>query len=272
MSSLPFRQRYRTWGALAAAACIALALAGCATPPTDPAARQAYEKANDPLEPMNRYIHNVNVAFDDMALGPISTIYIGTVPTPYVDMVRNFLNNLRMPVTFLNSMLQGDWNNASNAAMSFFINSTAGIGGLLDIPGNFGGKPRLEDFGQTLAVWGMDSGPALTLPVIGPSNVRDTVGLGVDVLIDPLTYILSPAWSYARAGAEVVQTRADIGPQYNELRRTSIDFYVTLRSLYRQHRDAQIQNTIDKGKPLSDGSIGSAFDLGPDDAATGTVQ
>jgi phospholipid-binding lipoprotein MlaA len=228
-----------------------LAVAACATPPEDPAARIAYDEANDPFEPTNRYIYNVNTAIDDVALMPMATIYREGVPDLLREGIRNFLVNLRMPVTILNSALQGDWENTGHSTATFLINSTAGLGGIFDIPGSFDDDPRREDFGQTLGVWGAGEGAFIELPLIGPSSVRDTVGLGVDILTDPLTYLLSPAWTYARMTAEAVRIRAELGEDYDTMRNTSIDFYATVRSLYRQDRAAKIANG-DGDMPLFD--------------------
>ena len=219
-----------------------LALGACATPPEDPAARAAFDETNDPLEPLNRYIFDVNLAIDEIILTPISTMYVEGVPEPYQNGVRNFLQNLAMPVTILNSALQGDGENTVDAAVSFFINTTAGLGGIFDIPGNFDKEPRKEDFGQTLAVWGVEEGPYLVLPLIGPSSTRDGTGLVVDIATDPVTYVFSPTFSYVIGGVTAVQFRADSHGEYESLKRTSVDFYATLRSLYRQIRAKQIAN------------------------------
>lgn len=227
---------------LAGIALLGAMLGACAIPPEDPGARAAHEAANDPLEPTNRYLFDVNLAADDLVINPVATMYREGVPDPYRDGIRNFLNNLQMPVTILNSALQGDWDNTVDASVSFFINTTAGLGGIFDIPGSFDEGPRREDFGQTLAVWGVDEGPYVMLPLLGPSNARDTAGLAVDILTDPLTYLLSPWLSYARGGSQGVQVRSDLGEDYDTMRRTSIDFYASVRSLYRQNRQAMINN------------------------------
>jgi phospholipid-binding lipoprotein MlaA len=226
----------------AGAAILVAALGACATPPEDPVARAAYEEANDPLEPLNRYIFDINMALDELIITPIATIYTGVVPDVYQAGVRNFLQNLQMPVTMLNSALQGDGENFVDSSVSFFINTTAGLGGIFDIPGNFDKEPRKEDFGQTLAVWGLDSGPYLVLPLIGPSDVRDTAGLGVDIATSPVTYVFSAGFNYAITGVTAVQFSSDNRAEYQALKRTSVDFYATLRSLYRQIRERQISN------------------------------
>jgi phospholipid-binding lipoprotein MlaA len=223
-------------------AVFAIALGACATPPEDPVARQAFEAQNDPLEPFNRYMFDINMALDDLVINPLATMYVEGIPEPYRNGVRNFLQNLRMPITILNSALQGDGENTVDSAVSFFINTTAGLGGIFDIPGNFDKEPRREDFGQTLGVWGMGEGPYLVLPLVGPSGVRDGIGLGVDIATDPTTYVFSGAFSYVTTGAAAIQFRSDTKAEYDSLRRTSVDFYATLRSLYRQIRERQIAN------------------------------
>jgi phospholipid-binding lipoprotein MlaA len=226
-------------------------VSACATVPEDPVDREIYAARNDPAEPTNRYIFDVNLAVMDMALNPIATMYREGVPEPYRHGVRNFLDNLQMPVTILNSALQGDWDNTVEASMSFFINTTAGLGGIFDIPGSFDEAPRKADFGETLAVWGIEEGPYVMLPLIGPSSTRDTVGLGVDILTDPLSYLLSPIWSYARAGAGAVEATSNDQSQVAELRRSSVDFYASVRSLYRQNREAQVRAAMG-GDTMSD--------------------
>ena len=216
-------------------------VAACASVPEDSVDQQIHVSKNDPFEPTNRYVFDVNLAVMDMALNPIATMYREGVPEPYRHGVRNFLDNLQMPITILNSALQGDWDNTAEASMSFFINTTAGLGGIFDIPGSFDEEPRKADFGETLAVWGVDEGPYVMLPLVGPSSTRDTVGLGVDILTDPLTYLLSPIWSYARAGTDAVQATSDSQGQVADLRRSSVDFYALVRSLYRQNREAEIR-------------------------------
>lgn len=216
-------------------------VSACATAPQDSAGQEIHAAKNDPFEPTNRYVFDVNLAIMDMAINPIATMYREGVPEPYRDGVRNFLDNLQMPVTILNSALQGDWDNTAEASMSFFINTTAGLGGIFDIPGSFDEEPRKADFGETLAVWGVNEGPYVMLPLVGPSNARDTVGLGIDILTDPLTYVLSPIWSYARTGTSAVQATSNSQSQVSELRRSSVDFYASVRSLSRQTREADIR-------------------------------
>ncbi len=237
----------------AVAAVVLLAVA-CAEVPDDPLEHDVFLETNDPLEPANRTVFDFDVAFLDHALSPVALAYRDHVPEPVRGGVSNVLDNLQMPVTILNSGLQGDFDNMAGATMSFFINSTAGIGGLFDIPANSGWKPRREDFGQTLAVWGFAEGPYLVLPVAGPSTARDTVGLGVDILTDPLTWLLTPGWSYLRSGADVIDSTAREHDRIDEARMGAIDFYATTRTLYRQARAREIANGVADPFGLDDSS------------------
>lgn len=230
--------RFAIWMLLAAV------LAGCASAPDEPLERAAWIEANDPAEPLNRHIFAFDMALLDIVVRPVAELY-DAIPAIYRQGMRNVLDNLQMPTTALNSGLQGDWDNAFAAGSSFFINSTAGLGGVFDIPGSFGDKPRHEDFGQTLAVWGLGEGPYVVLPLAGPSTLRDTVGLGVDMLTAPLSYLLPPGWGYVGDGVEAVQSYSDSGEEIEELRRSSLDFYAATRSFYRQSRERQIANGED---------------------------
>lgn len=224
---------------------VVLLAVGCAEVPDDPVEHEVFIETNDPFEPTNRTVFDFDTAFLDHALSPVALAYRDHVPGPVRDGVGNVLDNLQMPVTILNSGLQGDFDNMAEASASFFINSTAGIGGLFDIPANSGREPRKEDFGQTLAVWGVGEGPYLVLPIAGPSTARDTVGLGVDILTDPLTWLLTPAWSYVRSGTATIDSTAREHDHMEVARKGSIDFYATVRSLYRQTRAREIANGVD---------------------------
>ena len=224
---------------------LAVFASACAQIPDDPVEREVFLETNDPVEPANRAVFDFDLAVLDHALSPIAVAYRDNVPEPLRDGLSNVLDNLQMPITILNSGLQGDFDNMARAMVSFFINTTAGIGGLFDIPAGTGQKPRREDFGQTLAVWGVEEGPYIVLPLAGPSTARDTVGLGVDILTDPLTYLLTPVMSYTRSGAGVVVDTAEELERIEEVRRSSLDFYATTRSLYRQGRARQISNGVD---------------------------
>jgi phospholipid-binding lipoprotein MlaA len=244
-ASLP-RTIFRT----ALAATFALALAGCASGPRG----AAQEEVNDPLEVPNRFVFAVNEAADVLVIRPAAEVYHGVVPDPVRDAVQNVLDNLLAPLVIGNSLLQGDLQNAQNATGRFMTNTILGLGGILDVA-SAAGVPayRSEDFGQTLGVWGVGEGPYLVLPLFGRSNVRDAVGLGVDTVADPIR-----VWGYGanakdllyvRSGTTAVDTRSRILREVDDLRRNSVDFYATARSLNTQQRNAAIRNGAAGTKP-----------------------
>lgn len=233
---------------MAAVAGVSLLAAGCATKPdpADEAAVQAYNEANDPYEPMNRYFFEVNQFLDEILLKPFAGWYHLAMPDPAEDGVRNFLRNLKSPVYLANDLFQGEFGRAGTTAARFVINSTIGVGGLVDVADMMDLKHHEEDFGQTLAVWGSGEGPYLHLPALGPTNPRDITGRLVDYALDPLTWV---GYAYnvseinvARGGLEAIDTRARNLEAIDELKKGSVDFYATIRSLYRQKRNDLIIN------------------------------
>jgi phospholipid-binding lipoprotein MlaA len=230
-------------------------LGGCATPPSnDPEALEAYKEANDPLEPMNRYFFELNYAADELLFKPLAGWYYVALPNFAQDGVRNALRNVRSPVVLANDLFQGETDRAGVTVSRFLVNSTMGIGGLFDIASRMGLEYHDEDFGQTLAVHGVGEGPYLMLPLLGPSNPRDAAGRVVDMLFDPLTYIGIFAVDNIGLGAAVVDgmdTRARNLKTLDEIRKGSLDYYATIRSLYRQRRNDEINNgkTPEGGAP-----------------------
>jgi phospholipid-binding lipoprotein MlaA len=235
-------------------AMVALALlAACATPPpeSDPAGRQAYYEANDPLEPLNRGIWAFNRGFDTVLLKPVATVYRDVVPRPIQTGVRNVLDNLRQPLNMANAALQGDRERFGNAMGRFFANSLIGIGGIFDVLPNV---PKAEeDFGQTLAVWGAGEGPYLMLPFLGPSNPRDFGGFVVDAMADPFNRWANRNDQFwfpvTRTALNVIDVRSRNIATLDEIEAQSIDFYATVRSLYRQRRNDEIRNGALPSKP-----------------------
>ncbi|WP_046020315.1 VacJ family lipoprotein [Magnetospira sp. QH-2] len=233
---------------LSALAVTGLLVAGCATPPPadDPEAVADFRAVNDPIEPTNRMIHGFNSGFDTLLYKPATTLYKGLTPPPLQEGVHNMLSNVHAPVTMVNEMLQGEFERAWETFLRFLINSTIGIGGLRDQATEWGYAPHSEDFGQTLAVWGLDEGPYLVLPILGPSNPRDAVGMAVDFFLDPFNYAVTEAGHskaiWARNGMRAIDYRARNFDVLEELERSSLDYYATLRSLYRQRRDDEIRN------------------------------
>jgi phospholipid-binding lipoprotein MlaA len=235
----------------------ALAIGACASKPdpNDEAAVQAYNEANDPLEPMNRYFFEVNHFLDEVLLKPFAGYYHTALPQFAQDSLRNVIRNLHSPTILANDMFQGGFHRAGDTSSRFLINSTLGVGGLIDVADMFGIKYHDEDFGQTLGSYGVGEGPYLMLPVLGPSNPRDVTGRVVDYALDPLTwvgYIYNVGWiNTVRGGLEGIDTRARNMQAIEELQKGSVDFYATIRSLYRQHRNDAIRNGEDPDDVMS---------------------
>jgi phospholipid-binding lipoprotein MlaA len=232
---------------------LAVALGACASPPADPAARAAFEQSNDPLEPTNRVIFDVNMFVDKWAIEPLAEGYRDGVPEVFQIWVRNFLGWLREPTVFANDLLQGDVARAGNTTARFMINGLIGPFGLRDMAKQAGYLHEVGDFGQTLHVWGFSEGPYLMLPLLGPSNVRDAIGLGADTFIDPFRYMAvvnrSGAATWGRFGAEGIDERAQNIDTIDELKRNAVDFYAELRSIVRQRRSAQLHEPSPAAAP-----------------------
>lgn len=237
---------------------VALGLAACSTPQSASESGAASE-VYDPIESVNRVIFDVNLALDKVVVRPIASLY-GELPGGVKDSVRNFLRNLKTPVILANNILQGDIQGASDTIGRFLTNTIIGLGGLFDVA-NGNGKGiayRAEDFGQTLGVWGFEAGAYLMLPILGPSNVRDTVGMVPDYFIDPITWWDDNTDSDTPMGIaigtrvlEAVDSRSRNMKQLQDLEATSLDFYATVRSLYHQQRENQIRNGDEaEGAPI----------------------
>jgi phospholipid-binding lipoprotein MlaA len=230
------------------AVCLGLAasVSACAPrpPETDADALADYRATNDPLEPTNRVFYAVNNGVDTVVLRPIALAYQYVVPEPVRTGVHNILSNLGTPVLLSNDLLQGKTQNAGNTAVRFLINTTAGLVGFFDVAQSVGYPRHESDFGITLALWGVPDGPFLFLPVLGPSDPRDAAGFGVDVALDPFTWIGKGAvvtdLNYARFGTTAVDARTGALDQIDQINKTALDPYATFRSLYRQHRASQI--------------------------------
>ena len=225
-----------------------LLLPACAAVPEDPDAYAAYKEANDPFEPTNRVIFQFNRGLDALIFKPLAQAYVTVVPEPGRRSLRNVLNNLRSPVILANDILQAEISRAGVTIGRFLINSTLGLAGLFDVADDFGLPFHDEDFGQTLAVWGVPEGPFIMLPVFGPSNPRDAIGKAVDTFFDPLWYVFDHNdIEYAaliRSMVDGIDRRAQVLDLLDEIERTSLDFYATIRSLYRQRREDEINNGV----------------------------
>ena len=243
---------------LAAALAMVAVLAGCAQQQREQLAAAdgeeeelilPYDEPNDPLEPVNRVIFDVNLFLDELLIRPMGEIYRFFVPPEARDVIRNVLRNLSTPVILANDLLQGEMGRAGDTVARFLVNSTIGVGGTMDLAEDQGYPYHDEDFGQTLAVYGVGEGFYLVLPILGPSTLRDTGGMLADSYMDPLRYVLSDEEMWARRITEGVDLRARNIETLEELRRGSIDFYARVRNVYRQRRDNEIRNGGETGLP-----------------------
>jgi phospholipid-binding lipoprotein MlaA len=220
------------------------------------------EAVNDPLESMNRAFFEFNEGFQDVLLRPITKFYNANVNLTVRQGISNFLNNLSSPVIFANDFLQGEFERALRTFSRAFINTTIGIVGFADVASELGIERHDEDFGQTLAVYGMGEGFYLVLPIFGPSNPRDAIGkLVIDSYFDPLGLWLDNTdrqnIEYTLAGAGGVDEYAGIVDELNQVKKTSVDYYAAVRSLYRQKRKTEINNgSIFELPPIPDLSYG----------------
>ena len=244
----------------------ATALGFLAVPQTASATPMAEQEVNDPLEGINRTIFNFNTMVDYILLEPLGQIYHYAMPTPIQTGIQNFLRNLRSPIILANNLLQVDGDAAWDTTRRFAINTTVGVGGVMDIASDIGvGEPqssgpwawrtaradkaqnipfRDADFGQTLGVWGWGGGPYLVLPLIGPINTRDAVGLAADTYADPVRIYLTGTnrqdLVYGRVAVDAVDSRSRLIVAINDLRSNSLDYYATVRSIYAQQRAEDI--------------------------------
>ena len=192
----------------------------------------------DPWEPANTKTFAFNRNLDRFFLKPVATVYDWVMPDAAQYGIKNVFTNLAMPRRFLNSIFQGKFDDAGRELARFTINSSIGVAGLFDVAAHpfFGIEPSNEDTGQTFAVWGADSGPYVVLPLLGPSSVRDGIGLVFDAAFEPLTYIsflfLPTAIGYGTYGGEVTNDRSLHLDAFENMETTSLDFYTSVQDAY----------------------------------------
>lgn len=223
-------------------------LSACAARPSasDPDAVAEYRQTNDPLEPTNRFFYAVNDGIDTYVFRPVAVAYRWAVPGVARRHVHNMLTNVSAPIAFVNDVAQAKPRRAGDTLMRFLINTTAGVGGIFDVASDLGYPAHDTDFGVTMALWGVGEGPFLFLPVLGPSNPRDATGFGAAVAIDPFTWASFGgvnALQYSRLGVGAVDARERVLDVTDNVKKTALDPYATFRSLYRQNRQATIDQT-----------------------------
>lgn len=227
------------------------AFSGAAFAQSEPAAEIVSDEENevgyifDPLEPVNRGIFTFNTYADKFVMRPVAVGYKYVVPVWGRQRVTNVFYNMSEPVTLLNSLLQTDAQNSFSSMWRFIINSTVGIGGMFDAAGELGLREHQEDFGQTLGTWGFENPPYLVLPLLGPSSLRDGMGMVVDYYTNPFyngTIIEDDTAKLALGIVNGVDKRANILNLTDDIEKTSLDPYTTYRSYYMQNRENKIKN------------------------------
>jgi phospholipid-binding lipoprotein MlaA len=225
-----------------------LPLAACATPKAG-----SFEVAEaDRWEGRNRKIYNFNKRLDARVLKPTANVYRTVVPKSARTGITNIYSNYGEPANIMNALLQGKIKQAFRSLDRLIINTTLGIGGIADNATELGRPQEPEDFGQTFATWGIESGPYVVLPVFGPSTLRDSFGLAFDIVIDPADFARNAAfspsipWRIGQLATRIVNFRAratEMGA--DTLLSESLDEYALLKSVYLQNR----RNALYDGNP-----------------------
>lgn len=215
-----------------------LILQGCATVegPTDP---------EDPFESFNRAMYSFNDTLDKAVLKPVAEGYNAVLPDPVNKGISNFFNNIDDIVVIFNDLLQLKIEQAASDTARVFFNTTIGIFGFFDVASGMELAKHNEDLGQSLGYWGIDTGPYLVLPILGPSNIRDTVGLVGDSYVDPMNGVKPDSDRNWLIVVEGVDTRAGLLSTSKVLEEAALDPYLFVRDAYLQHR----QNQVYDGNP-----------------------
>lgn len=205
----------------------------------------------DPLEPLNRAIFFVNDGIYTVVMRPVARGYETVVPKPARRALHNVFENVRFPIRFVNSLLQGRVDQAGRETGKFLVNTTAGVGGILRMSDRV---PALKDVpspdtGQTFAKWGIKPGIYVVLPVLGPNSLRDTVGLAGDAALNPVTWVgflfgggylwSGPTWTTAVTGANTVRSLPDNVNAYDAATQNALDKYLAARTSWVQYREAK---------------------------------
>ncbi|MGB5211703.1 MAG: VacJ family lipoprotein [Gammaproteobacteria bacterium] len=231
---------------------LSLALQGCASN----GAKES-DETYDPLEPLNRGIYKVNHTLDRFLLRPVAKGYDTVAPRFVKFAVMNFFRNLEQPIYVVNLVLQGKFAGATRQTGRFVINSTLGLGGIIDAAKDARLPREQEDFGQTLGVWGFGGGPYLMLPLFGPSNFRDGIGLLADAQIDPLLLYDNASVRDKLIILKIIDRRRQLLPADKAINEAA-DPYIFIREAYLQNR---LYNIHDGNPPQDDlGDFEDEFD------------
>jgi len=227
--------------ALGVTALVLLAfLTGCATVPPN-----AGQDPRDPLESFNRQVFEFNEGLDKVVLKPLAQVYDKVVPVPVQECLSNGFSNLREPSNALNNLLQGKGSTAVSDVCRFAVNTTVGLLGCFDVATRMGLEKSREDFGQTLAVWGVGNGPFLVLPLFGPSTIRDTAGIGVESVLDVNFWIENVSVRNTIFAVRTISFRHELLKTDDLISGAALDKYTFIRDGYLQRR----RNLVYDGNP-----------------------
>ncbi|HKL63208.1 MAG TPA: VacJ family lipoprotein [Woeseiaceae bacterium] len=217
-------------------------LGGCASQPEYPGATP------DPLEPVNRVTYQFNDTFDRFLLKPVAKGYKKVTPSLVRQGVGNFFGNLGYPFVIFNNLLQGKPGAAVSDTGRLLVNTTVGLGGLIDVASDIGLEEHKEDLGQTLAVWGVPAGPYVVIPFLGPATLRDAVSRPADIGFNGLYYIDDRSLRDKLFVLEIIDMRARLLAADSQIE-ASNDPYLFVRSSYLQRREYLI---YDGDPPMDD--------------------
>lgn len=219
-------------------------------------------EVKDPWEGFNRKMFTVHTFLDDNLLVPAALGYRAVTPKTGRRGIRRFLANLRAPGIFINDLLQGEFGRAGETLSRFAINSTIGAGGFADPAAQLGIPQHGEDFGQTLATWGVPPGPFIVLPMLGPTTLRDLGAIGPQIAMNPMLYVQTDAANlaqYSMTGVGALSAREPFIEPLQDIRNNSLDYYSSFKSFYLQARKREIANGRTDFSDLPD--IGSFDDF-----------
>jgi phospholipid-binding lipoprotein MlaA len=223
-------------------------LSACATGPN--------ANPRDPLEPFNRGVYGLNDAVDRAVIKPVATAYRDVLPSPVRTGVSNFFNNLQDAWSFVNNVLQLKGEGAGNSFFRVGVNTVFGLGGLLDIATEMRIERHTEDFGQTLGYWGIGAGPYVVLPILGPSTLRDTVALPVDLQGNPVSQVSDVPARNSALVLNLVDKRAQLLDASRMLDEVALDPYTFTRDAFLQRRRSQVYD----GNPPDEAEMSPASD------------
>ena len=226
-------EKYGKKLALLSLAVVSLTLFGCAAVP------RAERDPRDPWQRMNRATFHFDMQFYQHVATPVARTYVHVVPHPLRTGIRNFFANLTYPTVIVNALLQGKLKDFARDSGRFIVNSTIGFGGLFDPASHMDMPPEERDFGQTFGKWGVGTGPYLVLPFLGPSDLRDALGMVPAEYTDPLHYVQNTWADYSARTVGLVDTDTRLQPTLHLIRR-SLDPYSFARHAYLAQREFMV--------------------------------